>query len=291
MLAVVISAALACSTADRPRDTVAIRDTARVVSDANTSRAATPADSVHLDSASPTNHDRRLTTSNVPTTSQPRPATRDPRPTTTDTPLTTHVTRPVDVDREIARAVAAWSRVRTLRATFEQVVTNPLTGSALTARGSMQQQKPNRLAITFTEPFGDRIVADGEYVWVYLQSATPGQVVRMRVTDVGAANTDLIGQFLNTPRSKYDASDAGSDRVGDRSAHALVLTAKRGESLPFIRAKVWVDDADALIRQFESVDASGVSRRVHILTMSPNAAVDASAFHFDVPAGVRVVDR
>jgi len=71
----------------------------------------------------------------------------------------------------------------------------------------------------------------------------------------------------------------------------LVLTAKPGQSLPFIRAKVWVDARDALIRQFEAVDANGISRKVRILAMSPNAAVDQSAFRFDVPAGVRVIER
>ena len=74
-------------------------------------------------------------------------------------------------------------------------------------------------------------------------------------------------------------------------ARILVLTARPGESLPFVRAKVWVDGADALIRQFDAVDANGISRKVRILTMSPNAAVDTSAFHFDVPAGVRIVER
>lgn len=208
-----------------------------------------------------------------------QPATHDPRPAVQA------------VDREISRAVAAWSRVKTLRATFQQVVVNPITGSELTSRGSLQQQKPDRLAINFSDPFGDRIVADGKYVWVYLQSATPGQVVRMRATDVGAANTDLIGQFLTTPRSKYEATDAGRERVGDRPAHVIALTAKPGQVLPFFRAKVWVDSADALIRQFEAVDANGVSRKVRILSMSPNASVDRSAFKFDVPAGVRIVDR
>src|SRR5882724_7665074 len=129
------------------------------------------------------------------------------------------------VDATITRAVAAWSRVKTLRATFEQTITNPITGPAMRSKGELQQRKPNKLAINFSDPAGDRIVADGKYVWVFLQSATPGQVVRMTSTDIGAASTDLIGQFLNTPRSTYDATYAGADKVGGRPARALVLTA------------------------------------------------------------------
>jgi outer membrane lipoprotein carrier protein len=194
-----------------------------------------------------------------------------------------------DVDATIKRAIAAWSRVKTFRATFEQNITNPITGSAMVSRGELQQRKPNKLAITFSDPAGDRIIGDGKFVWVYLQSATPGQVIKLANTDAGAASTDLIGQFLTTPRSKYTATDAGADKVGDRGARAIVLLAKQGERLPFIRAKVWVDDIDGLIRQFESTDASGITRRVTLLTFRLNSSVDDSVFAFKVPTGVRVV--
>ena len=195
-----------------------------------------------------------------------------------------------DVDATINRAIAAWSRVKTLRATFEQTLTNPITGSAMVSRGELQQRKPNKLAITFTDPAGDRIVGDGKFVWVYLQSATPGQVIRLANTDAGAASTDLIGQFLSTPRSTYTATDAGEDKVGNRIARAIVLLAKPGQRLPFVRAKVWVDARDGLIRQFEATDANGIARTVRLLTLNPNATVDESAFRFEVPTGVRVVD-
>ena len=195
------------------------------------------------------------------------------------------------VDATIKRAIAAWSKVKTLRATFEQTLTNPITGSAMTSKGTLEQRKPNQLAITFDDPAGDRIVGDGKYVWVYLQSATPGQVIKLANTDAGAASTDLIGQFLNTPRSKYEASDAGSEKVGTRNTRAVVLLAKPGMALPFVRAKVWVDATDGLIRQFEASDANGITRRVRLLTLQPNATVNAKAFTFAVPSGVRVVER
>jgi outer membrane lipoprotein carrier protein len=195
-----------------------------------------------------------------------------------------------DVDATIRRAIAAWSRIQTFRATFEQTLTNPLTGSAMLSRGELQQRKPNKLAITFTDPAGDQIVGDGRFVWVYLKSATPGQVMKLANTDAGAASTDLIGQFLTTPRAKYTATDAGQDEVADRPARAIVLLAKPGERLPFVRAKVWVDAKDGLIRQFEATDANGITRKVRLLTLRPNATIDDAVFSFRVPDGVRVVE-
>jgi len=193
------------------------------------------------------------------------------------------------VDQTIRRAQAAWADVRTLRATFEQSITNPITGSAMLARGELQQQKPNMLAINFSDPAGDAIVADGKHVWIYIPSATPGQVVKMTNAQAGAPNTDLIGQFLDTPRDAYDATDAGVDTVSGRAARVVILTAKPGQQLPFIRAKVWVDAKDGLIRRFESTDPSGISRSVRLLALKPNAAVEKSAFVFKVPKGARVV--
>ncbi|HEX7937922.1 MAG TPA: outer membrane lipoprotein carrier protein LolA [Gemmatimonadaceae bacterium] len=194
------------------------------------------------------------------------------------------------VDRTIDRAVSEWAKVRTLRATFEQSIINPLTGSAMPSKGEYQQRKPDLLAVNFSEPKGDRIVADGKFVWVFLQSATPGQVMKMTYEDAGAQNTDLIGQFLDAPRSKYDIKDNGTEALGDRVTRVLTLVAKPGQDLPFIRAKVWIDTTDAMIRQFESTEATGLSRKVHLLTIAPNATVDASAFAFKVPQGVRVVE-
>ncbi len=194
-----------------------------------------------------------------------------------------------DVNAIIDRAVAAWAKVKTVRGEFVQSVTNPITGSSMDSRGRLQQRKPNQLAITFLEPAGDRIVADGKNVWVFLQSAIPGQVIRMSNTQAGAANTDLIGQFLDSPKKKYDITDAGAEEIGGRGTRALVLTAKPGAEAPVLRAKVWVDDRDSLIRQFESTDAAGISRRVRLTSLNVDARVDTGAFTFTVPAGVRVV--
>jgi outer membrane lipoprotein carrier protein len=214
----------------------------------------------------------------------PRATPRLPRVASAD------ATQGNDSDALIARAQKAWARITTLRATFEQTVTNPLTGSSMQSRGELQQRKPDRLSIAFVQPAGDRIVADGHYVWLYLPSTTPGQVFRTSVSDAMTANTDLLGQFLVTPRARYDVASAGTDSVSGRSTRVLVLTAKPGQALPFVRAKVWLD-SDAVLRQFEATDANGITRRVRLLTFLPNARVESSVFSFSVPAGVRVVDR
>lgn len=189
------------------------------------------------------------------------------------------------------RAANAWSKMKSARASFEQTLTNSLTGSSATAQGEFQEQRPNKLSIRFTDPAGDRIVSDGSWVWVYLPSSAAGQVIKRRATDESALPIDITGEFLDNPRSKYDVSAAGAGSVEGHAAHELVLVPKAGRSAPFQRARVWVDDDDGLVRQFEVSDANGLTRRIRITSLDVNVPVDRAAFTFTVPPGVRVVER
>ena len=116
-------------------------------------------------------------------------------------------------NRAIERAVAAWKNVRSLSGTFEQTLNNPLMRTNTTAKGTFAQQQPNRIAIRFTDPSGDAIVADGKNLWVFLQQAAPGQVLKTPISDRMAAPID-IGQFLDAPLTRYDIVARGADSVG-----------------------------------------------------------------------------
>src|SRR5215218_9698072 len=117
------------------------------------------------------------------------------------------------------RAVTTWAKVRTARATFEQTILNPLTGSKLVATGQYQQQRPGRLSVTFDDPATDRIVADGKHVWLYLPSSAPGQVIRTKQLTDGTGTVDLTAQFLSSPRTRYTVTAGGTSTVGGRLSH------------------------------------------------------------------------
>ena len=188
------------------------------------------------------------------------------------------------------RAVAAYSKVKTLRASFTQTLTNPLTGSAVTSSCEMVQRVPGQLAVNFTDPAGDRIVADGRVVWLYLPSTNPGQVIKVRAGAGAAGVPDVTSQFLDAPRKRYTVTGAGRATVAGRGTQALTLM-PRSDSLPFTKATIWVDDADGLVRQFETTDQSGVTRRVTITKLAVNPPVERTAFVFVPPKGVKVFDQ
>ena len=188
------------------------------------------------------------------------------------------------------RAVAAWARVKTARATFEQTIVNPLTGNTLTATGEYQQRRPGKLSVKFDNPATDRIVADGQYVWLYLPSSVPDQVIRSPLGSSGTGTVDLTAQFLSEPRKRYAVTGAGTLTVSGRPTHGYTLV-PRATGAAFKTATVYVDDADATVRQFVVTEPNGVQRTVRLTSFRPNVPVDAKAFVFTVPPGTRVVAR
>jgi len=189
------------------------------------------------------------------------------------------------------RAVAAWTKVKTVRATFEQTIENSLTGATLRTSGEYQQQRPGRLSVRFNDPATDRIVADGQFVWLYLPSSAPGQVIRTTLGEGGTGTLDLTAQFLNAPRSRYTVTSTGASTVGGRAVQGYSLVPKSRAGAPFVKAVVQVDAGDATIRQFTVTENSGIERTVRLTSLRTNVPVQASAFVFTPPAGTRIVTR
>lgn len=188
----------------------------------------------------------------------------------------------------IERAVSAYSRLNSMRAEFRQTLTNPLTGTTQTTSGEIIRQKPNLMSITFNN--GDRVTADGSTLWVYLPSSVPGQVIRMPYSVGNAGSVDPADQFLDAPRKRYVVTSAGTATIGGRATRILNLAPRRHND-PIARAKIWIDDADYTLRQFEVESSNGLRRRVVITSFSGNPRVDRSRFRFNVPRGAKVVDQ
>ena len=188
----------------------------------------------------------------------------------------------------IDRAASAYSGLSSMRAEFRQTLTNPLTGSTMSTSGELIRRKPNLLSISFNN--GDRVAADGSTLWVYLPSSVPGQVIRVPYTGGNAGLVDPAGQFLDSPRTRYTVTSAGSATVGGRTTKVLNLVPRRKNDA-ISQAKLWIDDKDYTLRQLEVESANGLKRRVVITSFTANPRLDRSRFRFNVPRGAKVVDQ
>jgi outer membrane lipoprotein carrier protein len=188
----------------------------------------------------------------------------------------------------VQRAASRYTAMKSMRAEFRQTITNPLTGTTSVSRGEILRRDPGLLSINFTDPRGDRVVADGSWVWVYLPSSAPGQVIKLHAgSAMGVVDPGAL--FLDAPLSRFNVASGGAATIDGRNTQVAILTPKRSDAA-LTRVKVWIDPSDASIRQFEATDANGLTRLVAITKTTVNPTIARSAFRFSPPPKVRVVD-
>lgn len=190
----------------------------------------------------------------------------------------------------VSRASAAYRGLQSLRADFDQLIQNPMIGDQ-PSQGTLIQSGQARLAMRFSEPEGEAIVIDGEYIWVYTPSTTPGQVLRMPLPSGGPVyGYNLIAWLLDKPHERYQSTFVRNDRVEGRNV-AVVEMIPTVPDMPFTRAVVWLDRTDGLPRRIEIEEANGQQRTLTLRNLRVNVPIRDDTFRFQVPSGVKVIQQ
>jgi outer membrane lipoprotein carrier protein len=201
---------------------------------------------------------------------------------------------PVVAAQDAAAIVGRSSRVyrslSSLSADFMQLIDNPMIDSA-TSTGTLVQAGEDKLAMRFSNPPGEAIVIDGEKVWVYTPSTTPGQVIRLPLPSGGPVyGYNILAWLLDRPAERYTATYVRADRLNGRTVDVVQLDPAVPD-LPFERAIIWLDKEDALPRRLEITEHSGATRTLTLSKVRTNRTVPDGTFTFKVPSGVRIVDQ
>ena len=189
----------------------------------------------------------------------------------------------------LERTASLYTGSRALRAPFTQRMKNPITSTETSSAGTYLQRGPGVFDVSFSHPAGDRIVSDGRTLWVFVPSATPGQVLKMPVGANAPGGVDLVGQFFTSPSRKFTVTDGGTAAVGGVTLRQLVLVPKSDMGLT--RAVLRVVPATGALKQLEVTEPSGLVRTLSFTTIERGVALPAGAFTFTVPKGITVVDQ
>ncbi|HEX6308875.1 MAG TPA: outer membrane lipoprotein carrier protein LolA [Longimicrobiales bacterium] len=188
----------------------------------------------------------------------------------------------------LRRAAAAYEDVRSMRATFVMHFNNPLLRQQTTSRGTLFQQRPDRIALRFSDPAGDVILSDGESFYVYQPSVDAQQATRTPASPGGGGGVDLQAQFVGNPVERFRFTLHATESVGGRDAHVMTLVPR--ERAEYRSLKVWFDVRDSLARRFEITEHNGSVRRFELSGLQVNTSIPADVFRFDPPDGVRIVN-
>jgi outer membrane lipoprotein carrier protein len=194
-----------------------------------------------------------------------------------------------DASTALRRAEEAYRALTTLTADFSQTIVNPMLGGPELAGGVVYLEPPNRFAMRFGEPSGDRIVADGTWLWLYAPSTVEGQVMRQAIPQSGVATPNLMGQFAERPLERYEAAYLGSETINGTATDVLRLV-PRSAGLGFREAQIAVAREDGIIRRMVIIEDTGQRRTLEFRNIRLGAELPEAELRFVVPTGVRVVD-
>ncbi|HSE68232.1 MAG TPA: outer membrane lipoprotein carrier protein LolA [Gemmatimonadales bacterium] len=195
----------------------------------------------------------------------------------------------VSSDTVIDRAARAYQQLTSFQADFRQVIADSMIGT-FESKGRLLQAGTASFAMRFTDPNGEAIVMDGEYVWIYTPSTTPGQVIRTPVPKDATYGPNILAWLLTNPVERYQTRYIREDAVGGRSADVIELT-PLDPSLPFRNAILWIDRSDNLPRRLEIQEKTGTNRTLVLSGVVINRRPPQNAFTFNVPSGVRVIEQ
>jgi len=199
-----------------------------------------------------------------------------------------HDGAPVRQDPEAiaVRADRALAELTSLQADFVQRVVNPVLEKTEIGHGTLYYRAPGRYRIEYAYPKGDVVVDDGDWVWVYLPSSQPGQVIRQPADGSGGANPLT---YLRDLRSMYDVGLMGSETISGEVSDHLGLDPS-SDRAPFTRVDVWVGRETGLIRQVRTSTPDGVEKSYTFTALRRGASMPDSRFRFSPPTGVEVYD-
>jgi outer membrane lipoprotein-sorting protein len=187
----------------------------------------------------------------------------------------------------LERASARYESLDAFCATFLQVIDVTLLGDTVVSRGELCQARSDRFDMRWSDPEGDRVVADGTDLWVYFPSVDEGAVNRVRMAG-SEGRFDLHREFLSDPGERYEATFIGNERAAGRATYLIAL--RPTEPSPYRSARVWIDSADYMIRKIEIEELDSENRRtVELSNIRIDPVLPPEYFRFVPPAGVQVI--
>jgi len=182
-------------------------------------------------------------------------------------------------------AAEKFATVTSMCAEFEQLLTVELLRQEVSSRGTMCQRRPGFFSMAFSDPQGDRILADGTWFWLHMPSQNPGQVVRIPMSS-RPQGLDFYREFLEDPLQKYVATEAGAETVGGIATRAVRLVPNAGN---YREATVWIDPAQALVRRIRITENDGTVRRIDLRDIRLNPTLASDFFSYTPPVGTEVI--
>jgi outer membrane lipoprotein carrier protein len=177
------------------------------------------------------------------------------------------------------RLKAALKNMDSISAEFKQTLLDEDKNIIQQSRGTLALQRPGKFAWIYTEPFEQRIIGDGNELWIYDVEL---EQVTVKPMDAGLANAPIMILMKQTDvTQQFDVSE-----VGQRKYLYWVELKPHASDLEF--SSIFIGLEDDNVRAMELQDQFGQSTQIVFENMRVGVVHNPATFKFVPPEGVDV---
>lgn len=174
-----------------------------------------------------------------------------------------------------------FKNVHSLRANFEQIVTDPRGKTVQTAKGTFAMQRPNKFRWDYQQPYEQTIVADGTKLWVYDKDL---EQVTVKKLDEALGNTPALLLSGARPLEEKFRITPLADK-SDGLTWLELLPKESDTSFLSMRLAFGKQHLEVM----ELTDSFQQVTRLQFSKIQSNGTASANEFKFIPPKGVDVV--
>jgi outer membrane lipoprotein carrier protein len=189
------------------------------------------------------------------------------------------IANPVTADDAAKRLKAALKNMDNLSAEFKQTLRDEDKKVVQQSRGTLAMQRPGKFAWIYTDPFEQRIVADGNELWIYDVEL---EQVTVKPMDEGLSNAPIMILMKQSDVSQqFKISE-----VGQRKYLYWVELQPNASDLEYTAIYIGLEDDS--VRAMELQDQFGQSTQIVFENLRVGVVHNPATFKFVPPAGVDV---
>ena len=169
---------------------------------------------------------------------------------------------------------------RTLRAEFSQELLDGDGNLVETASGTFSLKRPNRFLWSYSEPFEQQVVADGQNLWIH--DVELEQVTVSPLQGAIASSPAMLLSGDARVRDGFEIVEAAED-----GTIAWISLAPREQGMDFRSVQVGFDAGELFALVL--VDALGQVTSIQFRNMAVNLDIEDEFFRFEPPADADVI--
>jgi outer membrane lipoprotein carrier protein len=182
-------------------------------------------------------------------------------------------------DDAAMRLNAALKNMDNLTTDFKQTLLDEDKNVVQQSGGTLALQRPGKFAWVYSEPFEQRIVADGNELWIYDVELDQ---VTVKPMDQGLSNTPIMILMKQTDvTDQFEVSE-----VGQRKFLYWVELVPQTQDLEYTHIYIGIEGEQ--VRAMELQDQFGQSTQIVFENLRTGVVHNPAVFKFVPPAGVDV---